>query len=177
MAPGGGESTPAELELGRVVGIFGVRGELRLHLHHRESTLLAEGREVVLISPEGERRSGHLSTRSGAGRRVLGKLCGLDDRDEARELMGWRILIDRSALPEPEPGSFYVWAVRGLPVLVGERSIGEVVEVHSPGGGADVLEVRTPAGPVFLPLLREVVREIDVAGGRVVVAPDAVDSP
>ena len=36
------------IELGSVVGIFGVRGEVRLHLHNREGSVLQAPREVRL---------------------------------------------------------------------------------------------------------------------------------
>ena len=45
-----------ELELGSLMGAFGVRGEVRVWLHHPESDLLATPREVVLVAPDGSRR-------------------------------------------------------------------------------------------------------------------------
>ena len=172
MSRGARGLRPDEVEIGKVVGIFGVRGEVRLHMHHRDSDLLTEERECVLIGRDGERRSVHLSARSGAGRRVLGKLRGVEDRSAARALMGQRIAIDKAQLPTPQADEFYVWAVRGLPVVVEGATVGTVVEVHTTPGG-DVMEVDTSEGPVFLPMIRQVVQQVDVEGGTVVVEPDA----
>jgi 16S rRNA processing protein RimM len=156
------------------VGVFGVRGEVRLHLHHRESTLLKRPREVVLESKDGARQVVRLSARSGAGKRVIGSVDGVTDPERARELIGWTVRIDRSALPAPAPGEFYVWAVPGLAVWMGGDQVGTAVDVHETPGG-DVLEVELPDGPVFVPLLREWVVEVNVQGGRVVLAPGAIE--
>ena len=62
-----------EVRLGRVNGVFGVRGEVRLFLHNRETELFeGVGCNVTLVSPEGERQERLLKSRSGAGKRVLG---------------------------------------------------------------------------------------------------------
>ena len=50
------EASTEEVPLGHVVGIFGVTGEVRLHLYNRESDLLRVSRLVSLTSPQGERR-------------------------------------------------------------------------------------------------------------------------
>lgn len=164
-----------EVEIGKVVGVFGVRGEVRLHLHHRESDLFDEARSCVLIEGGGTRRVVTMTARSGAGRRVIGRIEGVGDRDEARALMGMRIAIAKSTLPEPEDGEFYVWAVRGLPVTVAGERVGEVVDVHATAGG-DVLEVTTGDGSVFLPMVREVVQPLRADATEVVVMPEAWDA-
>ena len=40
---------PDEVSLGWIVGVFGVRGEVRLHLHNRSSQLLRGGQMVDLL--------------------------------------------------------------------------------------------------------------------------------
>jgi len=163
-----------EIELGRVSGVFGVRGEVRLHLHNRESVLLEGWWPVVLISPDGRRWAARLSARPGAGKRILGTLEGVVDREEARSLMEWRVGVAKADLPPTDDGEFYVWQVEGLPVLVEGRHLGEVVTLQR-AGPADILVVDTADGELFVPLTREQVLELDLDGGRVVLHPDAVD--
>ena len=70
---------PDEVRLGRVSGVFGVSGELRLFLHNRESELFAgDGAVVTLVSPSGNRESHRLRSRHGAGKRILGRIEGGD---------------------------------------------------------------------------------------------------
>lgn len=166
-APEGGE----ELEFGEIVGVFGVHGELRLHLHHRDSTLLARGLDVVLVDPEGARWRAHLTSRPGAGQRVLGRLATPIDREVAASLKGWRIRVRVADLPPLEPGEFWVWQVLGADVVVDGATVGRVREVHSTGP-VDVFEIRARSGgdPIYVPALREHV--VEVEAGRVVLHPE-----
>ena len=156
-----------ELELGYISGVFGVNGEVRLHLHHRESTLLAGGQDVVLVDPSGARWSARLSSRAGAGRRVLGRFRQPLSREQAAELKGWTIHVPTRVLPELGEGEFWVWQIRGAPVRVDGARVGVVVDVHA-SGPVDVFELRLDGEKehVFVPAVRERV----VAAG-----PDGLD--
>jgi len=162
------------LELGTVVGVFGVRGELRLSLHHRDSTWLNKPRRVRLLTADGAREV-TLHARAGSGRRVIGTIEGLDDRDAAEALTGARIEVDPAALPKPAKGEYYVWQVVGLPVVSDGVVVGSVHEVHSTAGG-DVFEVTTATGSVFVPSIRQYVVRVDVAEGIVELAAGALDA-
>ena len=163
-----------EIELGYISGIFGVRGEVRVFLHNQGSDLLVRERNVVLVSPEGVRRPARMSTRPGAGKRILGRIADVSDRDVAASLKGWQIWFPVSELPRPDHGEFYVWQIEGARLELNGAEIGEVVTVH-PTDGDDVLEVVINGEPEFLPLLHELFEEIDVDGGRVVLSPMAAE--
>ena len=70
------ELAPDEVLVASINGVFGVRGEVRLFLHDRQSRTLAKPVSVTLISPSGERRTVEISIRSGAGKRVIAKFSG-----------------------------------------------------------------------------------------------------
>ena len=79
---------------------------------------------------------------------------------------GAPLQVDRSALPEPEEGSYYVADLVGLPVEEAEgEALGRVVEV-APGPANDVLELDTG---IALPLVDACVQEVDLDRGRIVV--------
>ncbi len=161
------KSSSEELEVGFISGVFGVRGEVRLHLHNRESSLFARGREVTLVDPDGPRRQIVLHSRSGAGRRVIGRIEGLNGRDEAAALQGHRMVMRVAELPATRPDEFYVRDVVDLPVFVGEDQVGTVVDVHRTGP-VDIFEVASGEERRFIPALAEFIDTVDVSGGRVV---------
>lgn len=163
-----------EIELGRVSGVFGVTGEVRLWLHNPSSDLLDEPRDVVLIAPDGRRFAAVVSARSGAGKRVLGAIEGVGDRDAAEALKEWVVAIPAAALPPPDEDEFYVWQLEGLTVFLGDREVGVVTTVHATPGG-DLLEIETRLGPEFVPVNERSVVSIDVDAGRVVLAADALE--
>jgi 16S rRNA processing protein RimM len=87
---------------------------------------------------------------------------------------GAELAVPRSALPEPEPDSYYVFQLRGLEVVEeGGRRLGVVKEVNS-GVANDVLELDTGFA---LPMHEQCVREIDLKAGTIVVAPGFADNP
>ena len=152
-----------ELELGHISGVFGVRGEVRLFLHNPESDLFRTAREVILLLEDGSRHTRRLKARSGAGKRVLGRLDGVTTPEQARDLMGARIVVAREALPDVGSDEFYFSDVIGVGVFVDGEQIGTLVEIHA-SGPIDVLEILTDDGPEFVPAVRDLVVSVSADG-------------
>jgi ribosomal 30S subunit maturation factor RimM len=100
-------------------------------------------------------------SKRGGGGRVVIKL----DRSVER---GAALEVPKADLPEPGPDAYYVFQLVGLEVVEeGGRSLGRVADVAGYPAN-DVLELE---GGLALPMVAECVREIDLEGRRVVVAP------
>ena len=95
----------------------------------------------------------------------------------AGALARWRVIVRESELPAPAEDEFYVRQVVGLEACVDGRPVGRVVGVH-PSGPLDVFELELhDGGVVFVPSLHEYLLEVDVAGGRVVMAASVLEVP
>lgn len=147
-----------EVLLGRVVGIFGLQGEVRLHLENRESDLLARGRDVVLRLPDGERFVARITTRPGTNKRVLGRIVGIDVREAARDIQGAEIWLARGELPGLDDDEYYLADLVGMDVRCGEVPLGRVVAVHTTGP-VEVIELD---GGRYVPSTADHVEAIDV---------------
>lgn len=103
---------------------------------------------------------------------------GVEDRNTADRLRGRYLLVERDRLPPLAEGEVFLHQLVGMEVFGPDGArVGEVVEVYelSP---ADLLEVRTDKGTVILPFLESLVRELDVAGRRLVIdAPEGLLEP
>jgi 16S rRNA processing protein RimM len=89
-------------------------------------------------------------------------------RLERRVDRGATLEVPRDALPPPAEDSYYVFQLVGLEVVEeGGESLGRVADV-APGVANDVLELDSG---LALPLVDACVREVDLASGRIVVAP------
>jgi 16S rRNA processing protein RimM len=87
------------------------------------------------------------------------------DREAQR---GAELAVPKSELPPPEEGSYYEFQLVGLQAEEeGGRSLGRIAAVQ-PGLANDVLELETG---LLLPLVEACVREVDLAGGRILIAP------
>ncbi|HZC31065.1 MAG TPA: ribosome maturation factor RimM [Gaiellaceae bacterium] len=158
-------STEADVVVGVVRGPHGVRGEVRI--------------EPTTDRPEERFRVGaRLGTTEGTlviaavrgtADAPIVRFRGIDDRTAAERLRGTELRVPRSAARREGE---YLWdELIGLEAWTPEGArLGEVTEVLR-AGGADVLVVRDGARETLLPALESVVREVDVAHGRIVVAP------
>lgn len=155
-------------------GVHGVRGEVRLFLHNPETTLFDRPRDVTLVAPDGARRVARVTARSGGGKRVLGRIDGIDDREAALRAMGTKLVLPRSALPKPKRGEFYIVDLLGAEVRIGDRRVGTLTAVH-PTAGDDVLEIDVGArDPAFVPLVARWVLGVDTPARVISLAEDAL---
>jgi len=156
-----------ELRYGRVNGVFGLRGEVRLFLYNRESDLLAGGREVTLLH-DGHRRVVRIKSRPGAGKRVLGRITGVDTPEDAHALIGAEILIPRASLPTLPEDTYYHHQLLGLPVHTASGELlGTIREIHS-SGGVDLWLVRSADAEIYIPAIGEEIISVQPGIGVVV---------
>lgn len=155
--------------------MFGIRGEVRLMLHHRESQTLFTEREVTLVGPAGERRVVRMLARPGAGKRVLAKISGVDTPEAASALHGWSIVVERALLPPPAAGEYYIHDLLDLPVFdASGNALGVLEDVVA--GPRDIWVIKGEAGEGFVLASPTNIVSVDVPGRRIVVADGALDS-
>jgi len=122
-----------------------------------------------------ELRAGNISHRIERALWIKGQVClklsGIDSVEAAAELRGQSLSVPE-ALLEPLPeGQFYLYQVVGMQVYdSGGRHLGEIREVLTTGGN-DVYIMQGQQGEILLPAIEDVVKEVDVAAGRMVVEP------
>ena len=151
--------------LGRVSGLYGVRGWVKIHsdTDPRENIVnyqpwyLHQGDGWQSFRLEGGRRH---------GKTVVAKIQGLDDRDQAAALVGTEIAVRRSQLPEAEEPGEYYWAdLEGLRVeTLDGVDLGRVSRLFETGAN-DVLVVRGERERLIPYLWQQVVCEVDLDAG------------
>jgi 16S rRNA processing protein RimM len=97
------------------------------------------------------------------------RLSGIDDREAAAELGGRLLAIPESELEPLPEGQYYRFQLIGLSVVSREgEELGRVTEVLSTGAN-DVYVVHGDRGEFLLPATDQVVREIDLETGRMLI--------
>lgn len=163
------------IQVGRVAGPFGVRGEVRITSFTAEPLALMDYKD--LQREDGSTGLTLTSARPAKGG-IVARAKEIETREQAEALRGLKLFIPRSALPAPDEGEFYVADLAGLAVQTAQgEALGRVKSVQDFGAG-DLLEI-APAdgGPTwYLPFTREAVPEVRLAEGVVVaVKPDEVE--
>ena len=103
---------------------------------------------------------------------ILVEAEGIADRNAAEALRGMELFVPRTALPDLGPEEFYHTDLEGLDVLHADGARLGVVRALANFGAGDILEVMAEDGRTMaLPFDQETVRTVDLAAGRLVVAP------
>ena len=101
------------------------------------------------------------------GKAVVAKLASVDEREQARALMGQSIVVPRSELPRLPVGEYYWSQLMGLAVYDRQdQCLGKIEDIFETGAN-DVLVVRGHSGvEVLIPYADAVVLAVDLAAQR-----------
>ena len=164
-------SSPASLvEVGRISAVFGVRGWLKIRsytqpieniLKYRPWQLCRQGRCFVVELMEGKRQ----------GKGLIARLAGIDDRDQARELVGHSIHVPRDALPVLPEGEYYWSDLQGLAVVTTEgEELGRVDHLMETGANDVLVVVEAGGRQRLIPYIKgQVVTAVDLEAGSLTV--------
>ncbi|WP_170142583.1 ribosome maturation factor RimM [Thermosporothrix hazakensis] len=147
--------------IGKIVALFGVRGELKVQpltdIPDRFTTLKA-----VYLTP-GYTRHTIESVRPYKGTMILLKLRGFNDANAVEALRGQELCIPVEQLAELPPDSYYQHDILGLRVLtLGNTEIGHISDIIATGGN-DIYVITSVEGKqVMIPAVKAIIKQIDL---------------
>jgi 16S rRNA processing protein RimM len=151
-----------------VCAAHGVRGAVKLWTFTEDP--FAVQRYGLLSSKDGKRQF-EVATAREARDHLVATFKGVTTRDEAERLNGIELYVAREKLPATDADEYYHTDLIGLAaVTTAGDELGRVLAIHNFGAG-DIIEITPPKGTtLLLPFTNAVVPEVDLAGGRVVIA-------
>ena len=157
------EISSGYVAVGRVVGAWGVRGDVKVE-PLAPAAQLSPGRCVTISGHERAiERSGN------AGRFLRLKLAGVESREDAQLLRGAYLQTPEGDLEPLGEGEYYRFQILGLSVRSSDgRDLGRVTDILSTAGN-DIYVIQGPLGEVLVPAVDDVVRDIDIAVGEITV--------
>ena len=165
-----------QLVVGRITRPHGVRGELAVDVRTDDPEDRLAAGTVLSTEPPAAGPLKVTRARWHSGRLLL-SFDGVADRQAADELRGVLLVVDSSDLDDiADPDEFRDHQLIGLAVYgPGGERVGTVTDVlHH---GQDLLVVtgagRREDAEILVPFVTELVPEVDVAGGRIVIDPPA----
>jgi 16S rRNA processing protein RimM len=153
--------------LGVIIGARGITGEVRIKTYTgTPEDITAYG---SLRDETGGRTFEIADVRVIKGQASV-RIEGINDRDAAEALKGIELYVSRADLPDTGDGEYYHSDLIGLAVLGQEgEAVGTVKALYDFGAG-DVLEIERPeASDVMLSFNEEMVTDVDIKAGRLVV--------
>lgn len=151
--------------LGRIAGVFGVQGWVKVLSHtqpheaifkYQPWTLRQRGVDRVVERIEGKPQ----------GKGLIVRIPDISTRDAAEAAIGTEIWVLRSLLPTPKPGEYYWVDLEGQRVVtVDGVELGRVSHVFATGAN-DVLSVRDESKERLVPFLMDsVIKRVDLEAG------------
>lgn len=172
-APGSGRAASQWLPIGRIVGVFGLKGWVKVQSYTDPREAVLNFGVWHLDRPAGGAARRVLTGRP-HGRLVVASLEQVEDPDAARPLIGATIAVERAQLPELKARQYYRTDLIGMRVVDAKgRELGRV----------DYF-IDTPAHPVmivrgaqehWLPATPQHLRRVDVEAGEIQVEWDPAE--
>lgn len=151
--------------LGRICGLYGVRGWLRLRSETEPPGNILNYRPWRLRY-EHQWRCWNVEAGRPQGKGLVVKLQGCDDRAAAAKLLGTEIAVPRSQLADDlAPGEYYWADLEGLRVMtLNGVELGRLDHLFATGAN-DVMVVRGERERLLPYLPEQVVKEVDLRHG------------
>lgn len=150
--------------LGRIVGLYGVKGWLRLHSFTSPIQNILKYQPWQIGDGTSWKR---LQLESGKvqGKGLVIKLQGIDDRDQAADFLGSEIAITREQLPALRPNTYYWTDLQGLRVRTHEGIELGVLDYLFETGANDVMVVKGERERLIPWIRDQVVLQVDLDEG------------
>ena len=159
------------IEVGRVIGAYGVKGWLRIVSYTAEPGAALEYRPWRFRQKNGLLEIPTLLEARVHGKGFVAHVAGCESRDVAERWAGASIEVPTTALPPLEAGEYYWGQLVGLAVETAEGvSLGVVKELLETGSN-DVLVIQGDRERL-VPYVPDVVRRVEIDQGRLIVAWD-----
>ena len=155
------------LLIGEITKPQGIRGEVKVR-HYTDDPDRFYDLETVLIPDGAGFREITVTGARVNGDDVFLTLEGIADRNEAEKMRGLKLYVDRAHARELPEDEVFIADIIGLPAFDTKGNpIGTLTEVLTPGG-VDVFVFKTPKGTLMTPGLKDVLKEVNVEEGRIV---------
>jgi 16S rRNA processing protein RimM len=145
------------LTIGFIAGAHGVRGEVKVRLHHPDSEALFTAEHILAHLRSGEERELRPERVRPQGKFLIVGFEGVTDRSRAEALKGSTLIVSSDALPSLDNDEFYLESIRGFQVLAeDQRSLGVIADFLVTN--MNILVVQSDTEEHLIPILEDTIR-------------------
>jgi 16S rRNA processing protein RimM len=163
-------ATPDDtLLIGAIVAPFGLRGQVKMRSYTDQVEHLRRNIRSVFLGPNRKEYQLRDVLEHKPGLLVL-SLGGVTTREQSEALRGCEVAIREQEAAPLEPDEYFIHQLYNLAVVTEDgTAIGRVREVIETGANEVLVVARPDQADALIPMIHDVVLDLDLAGGRVVV--------
>ncbi len=157
------------LELGQIVNVKGLKGEVKVNSFCEDNSRFEEISEVILKLKD-KKETYQIQSVGYHKNQVIIKFKNINTVEEAEKLRNAMILIDRDVLGALPEGVYYIADLIGLDVYTETNEyLGKVDDIYNTGSN-DIYVVKDELGKQkLLPGIDEVIKKIDLENEKIIV--------
>ncbi len=157
------------IHLGEISGVFGVKGWVKVFSYTMPRENIVKYKIWQLFSATATWQSIKVLNGRRQGKVVVAQLEGITDPDQARKLIGAKIIIAKEQLPKLKKGEYYWSELEGLFVVTTAGiDLGKVAWLFETGNN-DVLVVEGDRERYIPYITDEVIISVDLKSSKIVV--------
>ena len=162
-------STSDKVCIAVITGAHGVRGAVRVKPFTADANTVSN---YGTLSDEKGKQSFDLTVTGQTKGQLIANIKGVNDRNDAEDLKGMELYINRDKLPNTDDDEFYHIDLIGMRMELSDGThYGTLKAVHN-FGADDLLDVNlAEGGTVMLPFTKEVIPTVDMKARLLVVNP------
>ncbi len=157
------------ITIGKVLKPHGVKGEIKVEPLTDHPDRFRKLKRVFLVSSRKEQKECRIKAVRYLDRDPLLLLEGYDAPETVKGFNGWLVQVpEEEAIPLPE-GHYYWFELIGMDVWseAGER-LGKIIDIFQTGSN-DVYVMKAGKREIYLPAIKEVVKQVDRKAKRMVI--------
>jgi 16S rRNA processing protein RimM len=158
--------------IGKIASPYGVKGWVRIFSFTEPRDNILQYQPLFIKQKNGWSKTAIIEGRI-HGKTIVAHLDSVDDRDNAEQLKGREIAIQREQLPEARPGEYYWIDLIGCRVINQQGIELGIVDHLLETGANDVLVVRGARERLIPFVLKEFVKSVDLPNRQIHVDWDA----
>ncbi len=154
------------LQAGKIVNTHSLRGEVRVYPYCDSAEFICEFDRLFINNTEIE----VVNARVHKGQALI-KFKGINDINQAEKLIGQMIYFNRDDI-ELDEGQYFIEDIKGMEVydIDTDEYYGKVVNIIETGAN-DVFELKLNDKTLLVPKIDDVIKEINIDTGKILIKP------
>lgn len=158
----------AMITLGKIIGVFGVQGWVKVYSHTAQQEDILRYQPWYIYQNDCWSEIKVLAGKR-QGKGLIANIEQVNDRDAALALNGLSIGVPRAVLPQPPADEYYWIDLVGLSVVtIGNQDLGRIDHLFETGAN-DVMVVKGERERWLPWIIGDVVKSVDTENGQVTV--------